>query len=572
MLDRLCREFCRRSPAGSHPRFDAELLSEEVKLMVHARLPHFDPERGHFGPWFKVYVLLPVYKRLCSEIDADWGRRAPQTQGGRVRRWLKRWVHAPLSLDAPVGDARQDGELPALGETVASGGGGPETQLLEDQCRERFLRALERLAEAERVLIERVHLRGERQQEVARSVGLTPGRVSQKLKRAAGRLAETLEESFEDECGGTAFCRGLSDGGGQAATGSRAAPGTVAQAAFERVFPEMVRRSGWRGTEFAQPESAGGPEGELLNELLAGPAQAGSWSTGSPRAASLATGAVAAAWALFVLAPSEFQPVFHPPDGRGPQPTTGDSRRPASSRAGSPAEHPNSAASGGSLRTVAPAFPVRPPEQTNRHNPIAVKGPQAGRSVPRVEDNGSPSVPKASPGGLAKVPKAVANPDRAGTARVQQPPATDTGSLPDEVRNPSGSRALPSGAQSVCSALAASAPVPSGLEGFAVIEVTLGVDGTLVEGSHSPQILVSGGEQVDAFVLRSLQTLAAGGSEARTAAEREAIIAGSGRYRVALEAELNRWSCQEAKQDPAENVPASGMDAGAGAGAVHKYE
>ncbi|AGY58261.1 sigma-70 family RNA polymerase sigma factor [Gloeobacter kilaueensis] len=554
VLERLCREFCRRSPAGSHPRFDAELLSEEVKLMVHARLPQFDPERGHFGPWFKVYVLLPVYKRLCSEIDVDWGRRVPQTDGGRVRRWLRRWAHAPLSLDAPVGTTQQDGDLPALGETVASKEGSPENQLLEDQCRERFLRALERLAEAERLLVERVHLRGERQQEVARSVRLTPGRVSQKLKRAAERLAEILGENFEDDCGGTAFCRGLSEGRLQPATGPAGASGTVARAAFEQALPELVRRSGWQGTVFAPPELAGGPVGELLDELLAGPAPSQVWASGSRalQVASAATGAVAAAWALFVFVPSELQPPLRSPIEHRPQPATAG--RPFSTPIKSAAKQPIAATSSPSPRTVSAASSARSAQQS-----ASSATSQTQRSMPRPQDKHGLSISKA---GTAGASKRVQNFSKTETKR---PPA-NTGRLPDRVREPDD-LSIPSDARNLCAALAAAAPVPAGLAGFAVIEATLGADGTPVEGSPSPEIIVSGGEQVDALVLGALQTLLAAGRLEDLSTRREATLR-SGRYRVALEAEQHRWSCHRAAQDPQKSVPASG----ASSAATNKYE
>lgn len=333
---------------------------------------------------------------------------------------------------------------------------------------------------------------------------------------------------------------------------------------FKRVgsreaLPELVRRSGWRGlaAELPQAEEASAEERALwrevaaevdapgrspwLGELLAR-LKAWSWpgGSGAVRVASLATGAVAAGWVLLVLVPPGPLPAPSPLPVQRPVPTTGGPGRPAGSLAERPAPTPTTA--------------------STPQAPVGVSGKRAGRSDPKqAEGRGVLRSQQAEQSELRKgrgngsllgsgrllrdgavPPRSVPSPLEPET-QVPPQPLADT--FPDEERDPFSPRTMQLGAEGLCAALTTLAPVPPGLEGFALFEVALGTDGVFVEGDSSPRTLVSGGEQVDGFVLRSVRELAASGP-----------VGSSGLYSVALEAERQRWSCKAAV-GPGESAP-----------------
>ena len=319
-------------------------------------------------------------------------------------------------------------------------------------------------------------------------------------------------------------------------------------------LPEMVRLCGWQGlsAEVPEAEEADAEERELWRKLVArvdAPdrfywlrrlARVGSWPSGAGalRFASLATGALAAGWVIIVIAPPGAPPVPAVPSARGPAPTVGSFRRPPEGLVEHSAPAPDRA------RILAAV----------RQDPASDHGKRTSRGhLARAEGRGAPQQ-QAGQGGLRKSGsngspprsrrslKSTAVPSQAvpsllgpAIAQAPQQPVADAGLPPDEVRSPLDPYTSRPGAQRLCAALAAFAPVPPGLKGFALVEVALGIDGALVEGDSSARTLVSGGEQVDRYALRSLRALTAGG-----------LVGSSGRYSVALEAQKRRWSCQAA--------------------------
>ncbi|UFP94466.1 sigma-70 family RNA polymerase sigma factor [Gloeobacter morelensis] len=243
LVERLCRGYCSRKKVGSHPAFDLELFVEEVKVLALSRLEEFDPAYPFHG-WFTSYILLPVYKSLGRSVVVTWENRTPRTEQGRFARWQAQQLLSARSMAGPFYAENHQEEYLAMAEWVPDPKALPEDELLEQHCRERFVEALKSLNESEQTLLTRICLRGELQKEVARSVGLTPGRISQKLKHIYEKLARELGEHFRHDCGQTSFCREwqsadvLLDSAGQSAG---------CEARLARAIPALVRQSGWGG-------------------------------------------------------------------------------------------------------------------------------------------------------------------------------------------------------------------------------------------------------------------------------------------------------------------------------------
>lgn len=199
------------SRKGTHiHRLDAEVFMEEVLVLTHTRLTHFDPQRGRFSTWLGCHILLRVYTDMQRSIDPTWQRPKPTTAEGQLEHRNARGLATALSFDAPT-DAMpglRGEDAPSLIGRVGTDAPG-ESGLLEEQCRERFVWALNQLSEPQKALLTRVHVHGEPQKEVAHSLGLSPARVSQKLRDTCEQLGAILGREFHAECGETNFCEAL---------------------------------------------------------------------------------------------------------------------------------------------------------------------------------------------------------------------------------------------------------------------------------------------------------------------------------------------------------------------------
>ncbi|WP_041243722.1 sigma-70 family RNA polymerase sigma factor [Gloeobacter kilaueensis] len=209
-LEQLCRAYCARKGASRSGRFDTEAFTEDVLLLTYARLFHFDPTKANFMTWLGSHILLRVYTTMQRSIDPTWQRPQATTERGRQEQWTARALAYPRSLDGvtPVSAFEPESGVDP-GETIGAGEASAEAELLEEHCRERFLRALERLDDAEKALLTRAYLYGESQKEIAQSLGRTRARVCQRLRAIADKLAVLLGEDFEPDCGNTAFCAAL---------------------------------------------------------------------------------------------------------------------------------------------------------------------------------------------------------------------------------------------------------------------------------------------------------------------------------------------------------------------------
>lgn len=207
-LKHLCWAYCSRKGTGSG-RFDTEAFVEDVLLLTYARLPQFDPARANFATWLGAHILLRVYTTMQRAIDPTWQRPLPTTERGQQEQLTARALSRPRSLDGLTAESSEPDSSANLGEAIAACEVGAESELLEGQCRERFVRALERLDEPEQALLTRAYLHGESQKEIAQSLGRTRARICQRLSGIADKLAALLGEDFEADCGNTAFCDAL---------------------------------------------------------------------------------------------------------------------------------------------------------------------------------------------------------------------------------------------------------------------------------------------------------------------------------------------------------------------------
>ncbi|WP_041243723.1 hypothetical protein [Gloeobacter kilaueensis] len=281
---------------------------------------------------------------------------------------------------------------------------------------------------------------------------------------------------------------------------------------LREALPELIRRSGWQGLPDALPpgEQANAEEQALWQQLAAevdAPRRSWIQRFGALRLASLATGVVAASWVLLVVIPKM------PFVADKPVPPEPEATRPLKS----PARH--SVSSSGGTRSL----PIDPDRTAGSFKPET-------RQAARLEQ------PKKSDLSSNAGNRYSSLPPRAAKSKTASAPTT--GGLADQMRSledaPITSDAS-SSAQGLCQALTAQAPVPTNLEGFALVEVVL-APGEAADGST--RTLISGGEQIDQFIEQALAKLATEGR------------AGSGgRYRVTLETAPRRWSCKEVSDD-----------------------
>lgn len=205
-----CRVYFTRKKPQAGPRFELDIFTEEVLVLTHARLMHFDPQKGRFSTWLGSHILLRVYTDLQRSIDPTWRRPQPITPEGQLERRNAHQLTHALSLDRPVGTTDLGGnEELGLLDTLSASGAPVESGLLEEQCRVRFVWALAQLSDHQKALLTRVYIHGEAQKDIARSLGVAPARVCQKLRDICKQLAVLLGEDFREDCGESEFCEAL---------------------------------------------------------------------------------------------------------------------------------------------------------------------------------------------------------------------------------------------------------------------------------------------------------------------------------------------------------------------------
>ncbi|BAC91382.1 sigma-70 family RNA polymerase sigma factor [Gloeobacter violaceus] len=205
----ICRNYVARKGTGGPECLDIESFVEEVILLTHARLPEFNPDKARFSTWFGSHILRQVYTDMQRRIDPSWQRPEPTTAAGRAERQIARRIARPDSLDRPVRLSAGGDESTSQAELVSVSYPCVEDGLIEEDCRERFVEALEQLGEADKVLLTRLYLLGETQKEIAASLGRTPARISQRLRQICTRLAAALGSGFQEDCIDTQFCEAL---------------------------------------------------------------------------------------------------------------------------------------------------------------------------------------------------------------------------------------------------------------------------------------------------------------------------------------------------------------------------
>ncbi|MBC7880652.1 MAG: sigma-70 family RNA polymerase sigma factor [Anaerolineae bacterium] len=279
LLRHLCRQYCNARNTAQGGSFDVEVFEEEVLLLLHERLPQFEPQRGRFSTWLSHYILQEAFSSLQRSVNPRWGRPAAITERGRLQQQTARHLAQATSASRAVGSG---GDAPPdLLEGICAVPSDLGETLLEQQCHEQFLQAVEQLSEANRLLLERIFLRSEVKQDVARSMGCSPGRISQKLSDIKKRLAELLGPDFNDECGETSFCCGAQCArrqGAQAGKSPRPQPAgaSVAQdlrntADLIEAIPELLHRSGWPGVTGVIQPCSDPAEQDRWDQLMAKP-------------------------------------------------------------------------------------------------------------------------------------------------------------------------------------------------------------------------------------------------------------------------------------------------------------
>jgi RNA polymerase sigma factor (sigma-70 family) len=271
LIEKLCRSYCSRKKVGSHPGFDLELFIEEVKFLAMSRLSEYDPAYP-FQCWFTSYILLPVYKSLGRSVVVTWESRVPKTEQGRFMRWQTLQLLSAQSMEGPAYASHHEDDYPTMAEIIPDHKGNPEDKVLNQQCRERFVQALQGLSETDQTLLTRIYLKNEMQKEVAQSVGITPGRISQKLKQIYDKLASELGEHFQDDCGQTSFCQGWCN---EKTVGEAQAGGSATSAGCHahlvQFIPQLIERSHWNGVILNPYTVDEADEESLLEELFKQP-------------------------------------------------------------------------------------------------------------------------------------------------------------------------------------------------------------------------------------------------------------------------------------------------------------
>jgi RNA polymerase sigma factor (sigma-70 family) len=508
LIERLCRSYCSRKKVGSHPCFDLELFIEEVKLLALSRIEEFDPTYP-FQCWFTSYILLPVYKSVGRSVVVTWEQRTPKTAQGRFARWQALQVLTAQSMEGPAYRSFVEEEHPTVADLVPDEKANPENEVLERDCRERFVQALRKLNETEQTLLTRICLNGELQKQVAQTVGLTPGRISQKLKQIYEKLACTLGDHFDRDCAQTSFCQGwwneMPPGPGKPAA---ATDPVGCRATLLRAIPDLVRRSGWPGVIPGDREVADAQEQALLEELFGQPSEGGFGGTSWTLVAAMAA-AMVAVWV-----------------GSGGQQVL--QKRAVSEEQAPPLARLN--------EPVATPRKTPPPEVVRRspHGP-AERRPQrkAAATTARTTRTGSVKRPTPQPPALI-----AATPQRARTQPLRTPvPEIITRTMPDAAGH---SRQVQEYAGRLCASLSAVAPLDDQPLDFVLLEVVLAVQsGQVALQEGATQVLVPGDSATADFWREALQRVTLKGLPPWSR-EAHADV----HYYISIDINQRQWVCQ----------------------------
>lgn len=483
LLRHLCRQYCNARNTAKGGSFDVEVFEEEVLLLLHERLPQFEPQRGRFSTWLSHYVLQEAFSSLQRRINPRWGRPAAITERGRLQQQTARHLAQATSASRAVGSGGDP--PPDLLESIGAGPSDLGDTLLEQQCHEQFLQAVDQLSEANRLLLERIFLRDEVKQDVARSMGCSPGRISQKLSDIKKRLAELLGPDFNDECGDTSFCRGAqcsSRQGVGCGKSSRPQPAgaSVAQdlrndADLVEAIPELLHRSGWPGVTDAIQPCFDPVEEDRWDQLMVKPVppQNSEWWY---------LGAIAAGIAVVLLASRARLTDSPPPQtlARDPLP---------------PPEY--------SHVEPQPKTVPRPSILPNTPPPKPQKRAQAGHA--------STTLPRTTPPKQKLRKPTKAAPPSVDALQVplsvKRTPAPLIATAPETtVLRGNSDTAARSYAGALCKAIGGLLHQPNA-EGSTVLAVQLTVTAGQVHLEKAPEVLLSGGTTQDAALLDALQAL-----------------------------------------------------------------
>ncbi|WP_164928964.1 RNA polymerase sigma factor [Gloeobacter violaceus] len=532
LLREVCRAYCSgRRTQGAEPGFEAEVFAEEVLLLVHERLPQFDPRLASFSTWLAKHVFLKIYRDLQRSYNPTWAQSRPSTAMGLRQHRQAFAIARAQSLDAPARAGADNDDPFTLQEILSSVDNAAEKALLEEYCRERFLQAVLGLSEADQLLLERVHLRGEAKQDVARSLGRTPGRISQKLGEIYRRLAGVLGAQFLEECDGTGFCAALHE-----RVADRPKAGCEAQ--LERLsqnVPRLLSSSGWTGASAGPPVEPDAEEERLWTHLMALPSPPPPLSL----MLMLSTAAVAVA-AMVTLA------IVRPPGAPVPPPSKLLVARPperSSASHRSPGSTPASGVPQPTVRTVeAPSRKAAGPARPSR----GLGGTDRPQKAPPVSQPASTPalpqtvpVPTPTPNILAGKPPADTGipAGSAGAAHPQTLPAPQEQILRS---SRSGAAAVVAAyGRDLCQALQVAGHWPPGAAQPAVLEITLiaGVKGTRLV--QPPRTVVSGGPALDGALLAALTALEGVGWPAWPGASERQL-----RILVIYDSDRGQLSCQ----------------------------
>lgn len=212
ILEGVCCSYCRKHEADIATRFEVQDFVIEVQILTLSRLLQFDPRSAGFSTWFSICILPRVYTDIQRSLNPAWGRPQPRTAEGRAARQDVYNFANRLSLDQPVAFMEANGPADSRETTfdrIPAANTSVEAGLLEQQCIDMFVQALQQLGVAERVLLRRLYVQQETQKAIAQSLGLTPAAVNVRLKKTCARLALLLGDAFKEECADTQFCDAL---------------------------------------------------------------------------------------------------------------------------------------------------------------------------------------------------------------------------------------------------------------------------------------------------------------------------------------------------------------------------
>ncbi len=190
--------------SNGHP-IDCEEFASQVTLLTLDRIVDYNPEAARFSTWLSRSILPHVYSAMQRQVNPAWGRPAPKTERGEAQRQQVNQLARSYSLDQPLAGT----ERTSLAEVTPDRRPSAEAHLLEGQCRDCFLSAIDRLQESERVLLKRVYVHEESQKQIAASLGITSAAISIQLKKVHRKLFELLGTPFQEECADTQFCESL---------------------------------------------------------------------------------------------------------------------------------------------------------------------------------------------------------------------------------------------------------------------------------------------------------------------------------------------------------------------------